>query len=112
MPRIGIAHKATVMMAHMVNSTVPRPPPWGAGATGAGGAPPTSVDGAPAGRLCLSPRSTPPPSRIIIDCGANTVTSQPMAMKPPSASPEAENGTSLSNGTGIPQSAVKYQEMV
>ena len=27
MPRIGIAHKATVMMAHMVNSTVPRPPP-------------------------------------------------------------------------------------
>lgn len=52
------------------------------------------------------------PSRIIIDCGANTVTSQPMAMKPPSVSPEAENGTSLSNGTGIPQSAVKYQEMV
>lgn len=32
MPRIGIAHKATVMMAHMVNSTVPRPPPLGAGA--------------------------------------------------------------------------------
>ena len=38
-----------------------RPPPLGAGATGAGGAPPTSVDGAPAGRLCLSPRSTPAP---------------------------------------------------
>ena len=31
MPRIGIAHKATVMMAHMVNSTVPRPPRFPSG---------------------------------------------------------------------------------
>lgn len=111
MPRIGIAHKATVMMAHMVNSTVPRPPPLGAGATGAGGAPPTSVDGAPAGRLCLSPRSNaaPQPNHHRLwgehsDQPADGHETAPRAQ-------EAENGTSLSNGTGIPQSAVKYQEM-
>ena len=35
-----------------------------------------------------------------------------MAMKPPSANPDADSGTSLSSGIGTPRSGVKYQYTV
>ena len=109
MPSSGSAHNTSVMMIHRVSSTVPRLPCRGIDAAGRPSAPGCAIGSR---SLCLVPRSTPAPNRGMADCGPNTVISLPMAMNPPSARPETENGISSSSGTGTPRLAVKYHEMV